>query len=207
MLEAIFRPIEWVGPKTQKRARSRFSVGYLKLLDDLEIELRKLAAHDVVIQIALDGSQIRNDGWPRAGVNPSWPGVILQFTTKGEVVSMPCDTYPDWKENLRAISLTLRGLRLIDEYGVTKNGQQYQGFKKLDAPSTEAERLTALTTLAQMAAIELASLKTNEAIQIAYKAAARKHHPDLGGSQEEFIRLQSAMAVLNSTRKAEGASA
>ena len=122
MINARFVPIDvWPQEKTKGRSSSPFSVKWVKLLDDLEIELNKIGAKDIVIQVALSCNDIRTDGWPKATAVFREPGVILSFVKRGgEEISFPCDTYSHYQANLRAISLTLTALRSIDRYGVSK---------------------------------------------------------------------------------------
>ena len=137
MLNAVFRPVEaWPGQQTpsHKRKRSRFKASYVTTLDDLEREFAAIRAKDVVIQCYLDRDDIRNDGWPRSKARPKQPGVIVTFLQGKDVISMPCDTFLDWEQNVRAIALTLHALRMVSQYGVTKHNEQYTGFKRIEAP-------------------------------------------------------------------------
>ena len=199
MLAAIFRPVDkWPGDPTapHKQKDGPFAVAYSKLLDDLERELTAIRAKDIVIQGYWQREQIRNDGWPRSGQNPSGPGIILSFLKKGKPISMPCDTYKQWQQNLRAINLTLTALRAINRYGVTQRDEQYKGFAKLEAPkNTAAEALQFIVTL-----IEWSPDHVKADLEAAYKAAARQAHPDLnGGSHEMFVRLQQHYQTLKKT--------
>src|SRR5271166_2344051 len=104
MLNAIFRPIEtWPKKPTAKRKAARFSAPYAKTLDDLERELNAIRARNVVIQGYWQRDQIRNDGWPRSNQSPKSPGIILTFSRDKQTISMPCDTFLHWQQNLRAI--------------------------------------------------------------------------------------------------------
>lgn len=197
MIDARFVPCEkWPGKKTRNRKKAPFGVTYARMLDDLERELKHLGARDIVIQAYYRHEDIRNDGWPRSSApKPSDPGVIVGFSkTKGEEISFPCDTYLTYESNLRAISLTLTALRAIDRYGVTQHGEQYKGWAKLPpAPDRmtvqDAQQFIVLHTGIFPA--------TRETLQDAYRAAARKLHPDASnGSNGQFIMLGNAKATI-----------
>jgi hypothetical protein len=200
MFNAIFRPVEkWVGEETppSKRKRSRFAAKYGTTLDDLERELEAIKATDVVIQCYLERKDIRNDGWPRSSARPSKPGVIVTFQQGEDSISMPCDTFLDWEQNLRAIALTLHALRMVGQYGVTKHNEQYAGFKRLEAPSKQSEREWAAKFLTDLSGLFVSFANaTPETIDAAYKLAARRVHPDAGGSHDEFVRMQKAVRIL-----------
>jgi hypothetical protein len=199
-MEYKFVPIaEWPGSRTSpvKRRRAQFSTTYPKTLQLLDRELEHLGARSVVIQLALDESEIRLDGKPRAGANPRHPGVVLSFTAKEGPLSFPCDTFTDWRDNLRAISLTLEKLRAIDRYGVTKRGEQYRGWRALPPATTVDSRQEAAEFLARHSTRIASQILANEnARETAYREAAGRLHPDRGGSHELFVELQRAIAAL-----------
>lgn len=137
------RPIQsWHGPFTNPRQRSRFAARFTDTLELLNRELRLLdpRSHgypDTVLQMALREEDFRLDGLPRSTANPDHPGIILNITPrKGDPLAFPCDTFTDWKDNLRAVSLTLEALRKINRYGVSNTGQQYTGWKAIGTPSS-----------------------------------------------------------------------
>jgi hypothetical protein len=208
MINAIFRPIDkWPSEKTaaDKRRRSPFKAAYNATLDLLEAELQHLYASDIVIQCEAQRSQIRNDGWLKSDARVEGPAVIVSFNSRWEKsYGYPCDRFTDWKANLRAIALSLEALRAVDRYGVTTHGQQYQGFLRLAAAESRAERNPALEALAQLSGVSLNGSPSSDEINAAYKAAARRCHPDTGGSADAFATLQAVMQVL---RPSKGANA
>jgi hypothetical protein len=202
MLNAIFRPIDkWPGKPTPpySRKNSPFDSAYLKTLDLLERELIHLNAKNIVIQAEVDLIQVRNDGWLKSNASVRGPAVILSFTRgdKSQTYSYPCDTFNSWQANLRAIALSLEALRRVDRYGVTSSGEQYQGFKRIAAPDPLTERNAALEVLAQISGLNLSGAPDSNQVEIAYRAAARRAHPDVAtGSIELFAKLQAAMSIL-----------
>jgi hypothetical protein len=191
----------WPHADTIPRQTSKFQVAYEDLLFDISAELEKIKARDIVIQSFLQPHQLRADGWPRAGESPSHPGIIVSFNDRGgRPLSFPCDTYYNYHGNLRAISLSLTALRAIDRYGVTKRAEQYQGWAQLAAPA-DAPFMSKEDAARWMA--DLAGVKTPRGLitdedfrQATYKLAARKVHPDTGGSHEQFVKLQAALKIL-----------
>jgi hypothetical protein len=196
-LNARFVPIlSWPGAGTPpaRRERSRFKSSYAKTLALLERELGRIQASHVLIQAWFRADQIRNDGWPYARATPRDVGVILTFTRGGQVVSMPCDRFDSFDDNLRAIGLSLEALRMVDRYGVTRNGEQYRGFTSLPSAAPAAEDLDSdLELLARLSGLTEGELRRQfDALRTAYTVAARKTHPDLGGSKESFSRTRRA---------------
>lgn len=136
MFEPQTRPIDqWPREFTPKRERAEFTKNYQTLMRDLEREVTHLKSKSVLLLLALEESDIRLDGRPRADARPKHPGVILVVETPDKgTLRFPCDRYDSWTANLRAITLHLDALRRIDRYGVSVHGEQYTGWQKLAAP-------------------------------------------------------------------------
>lgn len=117
------RPIvTWPGPMTppHERQKARYGAGATRTRRELIRELDLIGAEDCFIQAAYRDDQIRLDGLPRAGAKPEHPGIIVTYTGKdGATYELPCDTFQDAEQNLRAIVVTLQRLRLIEETGAS----------------------------------------------------------------------------------------
>lgn len=204
-LDVTFRPIDrWPGEPTPKREPSRFKAGWGATLEQLQKELAHLGSESVVVMLSLTEDDIRLDGWPRANARPSHPGVVLAFDSREYgPLKYPCDNFTTWQDNLRAIALALEALRKVDRYGVTKRGEQYTGWKALPGSGGTSSTMTAEAAAAFLSEAcrgdcsAAALLQSVVNVVPAYRAAARRLHPDAGGSTEEFQRLQTAKAVLD----------
>lgn len=196
MLQYQFRPIdEWPGEKTKVRKRSMFTAPFPKTLDLLERELGYLRAKNIVIQAAVALHEIRNDGMMRAGARPTWPGVILSFSSKHGDLSYPCDTYDDWTANVRAIGLALEALRSVDRYGVTRRAEQYKGWARLTGSLAMTPQEAAGVLLRASGSTETKLMRAN--VEAVYRAACAATHPDTGGKPEDFKRVQRAKEVID----------
>ncbi len=223
MIDLRFVPLtQWPGEPTKTRRNAAFRSTYIKTLDLLESELKKIHAREIVIQAFYTVDQIRNDGWPKANQRPSHPGVILGFKKpEGErfqrdgkwyvnltPLSFPCDTYPHLEHNIHAIALSLEALRAVDRYGVTKRSEQYAGWKQLPAPAagnfgfdTIEDAAAFLVTQSGLphpptgpqAIIGNVTLRNS-----LYRAAAGRLHPDLKtGNHDLFVKLNQAKAMID----------
>lgn len=194
MIEARFVPLErWIGKRCINRRFSRFDSSWGKTLDLLEAELRHLRARDITIEIDLEPRDIRNDGWPRSSASPRTPAVIVSCETSHGRMALPCDRYLDWKDNIRAIALSLQALRAVDRYGVTQLAEQYRGWTQI-APSSNDDDPVAV--IARFAGLAMDAARRD--LRAAFRAAARKVHPDHGGSTVDFVKLQRAFEDVQS---------
>lgn len=198
-------PIErWPGEPTKSRQRSRFDSPWGSTMGLLADELRHLSAREILLQIAITKDDLRLDGWVRANAYPSHPGVILTFESKkiGRTLSYPCDTFDDWKANVRAIALALEALRKVERYGVTRRGEQYQGWAQLPPAGGSSSTMTAqvaarvLVDAARNGTTAEVILRDRDAFLEAYRKAAKRTHPDAGGNVRDFQVVSEAKGVL-----------
>jgi hypothetical protein len=207
MVEFIFRPIDRWPQEPTPRSRQRhahFRVNYNATLKLLSYELEKLGVKRAFIQADLREQEIRIDGQLRADAKPRSPRVIIAAETKHGPVSLPCNQYLDWQDNIRAIALSLEALRAVDRHGVTKRGEQYRGLKQLTAGDGPINTLEAAALLAKHCegefskAMLVSIAHIPNAFEICYRFAAKKLHPDVAGEagRPEWDKLQRAAAIL-----------
>lgn len=198
-----FRPLTaYPRAPTGNRRASRFDSDLSKTMKLLGFELEKIKAGNAVVQVGSSTLDFRADGTPRTRYVA--PPVVLFFDRDKTPVSMPCDTFTDWRDNLRAIALSLEALRAVDRYGVTQNGEQYRGWEALPpAPNTDPERDFASEIEAAVwlngivkSEFDVDLMGSQFARKKAYQIAARKLHPDAGGAPAMFRLLQKAKEIL-----------
>lgn len=222
-MNLICRPISsWPWPETPSddRKRSLFrSPGYRidngpgqvgtyvkskripfeQTLQLLARELEKLVAENVVLEIDLREDQIRIDGWPKATATPATPRVVLSFGSTHGPLRYGTDRYDHWQDNVRAVALSLEALRSVDRHGVTRRGEQYQGWKALPASTSATMDATGAAKLiciwgncGETEKVLANPLLAKEVI----REAAKLTHPDAGGTTEKFQVVQEAKRIL-----------
>jgi hypothetical protein len=201
-----FKPIETPSAMRVRKAAT-FKASWQKTLDQLEAELEHLHAETVLVQGYFRDDQISIHGWPKGGAAPNAPGIILTFVTKkNETFNFPCDTFDQWQDNVRAITLALEALRRIDRYGVTRNAEQYAGWKRLEAAGATvskfaADRFNAARFISQITKIDAGEILRSAKVRDEAIRAARMHmHPDRGGSNEGFHAVEQARKVLEAAQ-------
>jgi hypothetical protein len=118
---------------------------------------------------------------------------VLSFNSKFGPLSYPCDRFQTWDDNLRAIALSLEHLRAVDRYGVTKRGEQYQGWAQLPAPPNhKMTREQAVDTLKRIGGGNVTENDWRES----WRRAVQVTHPDRGGNAEDFKRVCAAKEAL-----------
>lgn len=197
---------------------SPFKSNYSNTLGVLERELLALDVQEAQIQLDIDDRQIRITGQLKEGARVGYHGCILTIDTpKYGVLVYSCNAYDlqsrraeSWKENLRAIALGLEALRKVERYGIANRGQQYAGWAQLGTGipmgTGEMTRHQAAVLLAESSGLDCDGgdlqldpyVADAEAVTKAYRAAAKRYHPDSGVAPDEelFGRLTQAKEIL-----------
>jgi hypothetical protein len=188
------RPLgPWLEPVTPERTRGRFRSPWSATIDLLERETEYLGAGVVVLQVDVADGEIRRDGMLYARARVDFPGVRVSFSSDYGPLTYATDAFDHWQTNVRAIALALGALRAVDRYGVTKRGEQYTGWKALPPSSPTEEEMTperAAQLLAAFGAGTPHEVRTDpDARARAFRAAARKWHPDVEGGDAATFRL------------------
>ena len=176
-------PLSWpMGrPRTGKQERSRFGVTMAAARDGLFRELRLMGARHVVLSTDVP---LRRDGLPYATARePGDPGAAVYFEWKGRSMAFCCDRWDRVRDNVRAMQLTIQALRGLDRWGTGDMVEAaFSGFTALPAPGKRPWW--------QVLGIDGDS--TQDEIRTAYRALARRRHPDAGGSVAAFQELRDA---------------
>lgn len=200
----------WLRPDRERKA-SQFDSTWTSTLDLLGKEIGHLGGRDVVIEVDVREQDIRNDGMLRANARSASPAVVVAFdTARHGPMLYRADRYGErwnrvgWRENVRAVALTLQALRAVDRYGATETGQQYAGFKALPAgralsashmTSDEAEQI--IRTAGYVDGVSQVGVK----IADVYRRARAAAHPDRNdGDRTLWDQVEQAAAVLGVAR-------
>lgn len=122
----------------------------------------------------------------------------IVFDRSGQRYVFRCDKYDDALDNLRAAQLALTYLwRALEEYGVTSETQTLdqvfaQFFLGFAATPDDTTLLLGSGQEAWWKILGVEPEADQVAIRNAYRALARRHHPDAGGHPAEFKRLRNA---------------
>lgn len=201
-----FRPLIWTDRNTwDRRSRGTFKATWSSTLRLLETELHHLDARNVVIQADFAEHDLRIDGMPKANARqPNHPGIRIAFDSTHGPLTYSTDSCEYWQHNVRSIALGLQALRAVDRYGVTKRGEQYQGWAQLPAGNGSAPssmtKLDAVRLVAEHAGVGfIASMDISDqvAMRLHFRRARANAHPDRNaGDSAAFLQLEHAGRLL-----------
>lgn len=194
-------PLQWPDgwsrtPAASRRANSNFQTTFVRARSHLTDELRRLGATGVVISSWLP---LRNDGQPRADaarMRIEDPGVAVYFARGERRLVIARDAFSNVHDNLRSIGLAVEHLRGLERHGgASMMERAFSGFLALPPPTAAARPWWDVLGVPPNAEEWL--------IDAAYKAAAKRAHPDVGGSAEQMAELNAARDEALKTKGAQ----
>lgn len=167
-----------------------------RILDDLDETLRKWPAQLVRVECQLQANRTS-----RKQQTPAERRVSITWRRRGKERTLAMDTQGRAVDNLLVLQLVLEALRLNEKRGISEAVAEVyrQEFPALPAPR-EAPAPTSVS--GPYAVLHLQPGAPIEVCEAAYRALARRYHPDAGGdSDEQMTALNAAIAAI---RKEKG---
>lgn len=184
---AFTNPLQWpVGQlRTQKRRKAPFGAKMSTIVNELDRTVHKLGITDIRIttnrRVRIDGqlSMANAD-------NAADPAIAVYFKRKGQDVCIAFDKFNDIWGNLRAVGLYLEYMARLETYDMTEIADKaFTGFTALPVG-------TIVTDEPWYIILGVESNATKEEIRDAYREKIKRHHPDVGGSVEQFKKIRDA---------------
>jgi hypothetical protein len=196
----------WSYPDSKgNRKPNPFRAKYAETLDLLERELDHLdVVGAVAVRVVAREADVRRDGMLRAQAKVLHPGVALSFRSSSHGdLTYPCDRFEaryygevSWQVNLRAIALGLEALRKLDRYGIAGRGEQYAGWRAIEAPGSRPAFASADEAIRWLR--ELTDWPAGEpaVLDRLLRRASAITHPDRGGDRSLWDRVDAARQLL-----------
>ena len=174
-------PLCWPAgfPVTERRESSRFDTSLFKALENVQKSLAAFAKDsgkrmtDIIV----------SSNYSLTATKPTEPGVAVYFTWDGERTCIPVDRYTLVEDNLQAIYHCIEAKRtMLRHGGINLVKAAFRGYAALPNPAKDDW----MTVLGASNSDSLAEVK------VKYRAAIRKAHPDLGGSDDLAARVNAA---------------
>lgn len=184
-------PDGWGRLKSYQRKRATFARNKRELtiadaVTRVREELGRMSIRDDDLVVSTN-LELRMDGWPKSGQRePADPGAAVYWRDKAKNTRcMAIDRYDRVADNLAAIAATLDAMRAIERHGGAEIlNRAFTGF-------------TAIEHEARQHWSEVLGVPRNacrEEIDTAHRRLRSQHHPDKGGSPDQFQRIQQAYA-------------
>lgn len=197
----------WIGQHGRRPTQFKASWSDTKDLLHAEVaHIKALRSPRPILELDIDPADLRLDGGLRKGARVRSGAVALSFESKTGPLIFRCDRMvnsyysrvEDWQHNVRAIALTLNALRAVDRYGATSSGEQYAGFKQIEAPGASVmDRSTAIQVLANAAGLLVTREPTGADLAKLHRAARRGAHPDMSnGVRAQWDLVEEAAKAL-----------
>lgn len=179
----MYWPEGWIRAKTPQRAR--FDTSIANARDGLLNSIRMMGGKQIILSTNIP---LRQDGIPYARyTNPKDTGVAVYFQLNNTPQVFACDKWDKIEDNMQAIRKTIEAIRGIERWGSSEMMNRiYRGFQALpDVSSATNDSWWNVLGVDPNASID--------EIEKAYKQKAKEAHPDMGGSNDAFIKLTNAL--------------
>lgn len=166
-------------------ATRRFKAQETTTYRDLQNTMKKLGATSLRVS-------------PRDLMNPRDLQAEIIFDRGGKRYVVRCKKWSDWLDNLRAGERVIYYLhRAIEEYGVVTNEQRLGEmfstfFLCFEATPDDTVLMLGDGSKPWWETLSIRREASRAEIMNAYRALAKIHHPDAGGSAADFKRLRKA---------------
>lgn len=189
MNEKTAYPLCWpeARPRTERKNRNthgRFKTTFAGARDKCFLEIERLGGDRIIISTNIE---LKCNGQPYAvdwGKMIPDPGVAVYFTRKGKQLCFACDCWNHVQDNMHAIALTIEALRGIARWGTGDMMEAaFRGFAALPEKSSGS-------TWWEVLGVPINA--TPDQVKAAYRILVKKHHSDVGGDAELFLRVQEA---------------
>ena len=188
--------IDWPDsfPRTDPEERKAYPGGFrVSRSEAFQNVLDELAAWDGVTDVQLESGaehQKRNPNKPYANASFDDPGVVVYFTKDGEQMAAACDSWDNPRDNAQDLYHYLHETRMQEQRGTVTAESEYE---KLRLPSAGEDTAA---TASPYAVLEVPPTASDEEIREAYQFRVKEAHPDNGGSEAEFKRVQQAYEAI-----------
>ena len=177
-------PDRWRRTAFRERSRFRGNTGHHSLETAVLFLQRELDALGASRCILSTNVPLRLDGIPGSNLaQPRDPGAAVYFQFKSRPMSLACDRWDRVECNVWAIAKHIEALRGQERWGVGSLEQAFRGYQALPERSEIADWWTTLGVPVNA---------SRDQVRAAYANLAKRHHPDAGGEQENFLRVQRA---------------
>lgn len=184
-------PDGWGRLKSYQRKRATFARNKRELtiadaVTRVREELGRMSIRDDDLVVSTN-LELRMDGWPKSGQRePADPGAAVYWRDKAKNTRcMAIDRYDRVADNLAAIAATLDAMRAIERHGGAEIlNRAFTGF-------------TAIEHDARQHWSDVLGVPRNacrEEIETAYRRLRSQHHPDKGGTTDQFQGITQAYA-------------
>ncbi len=180
------------------------SITRAKAIDRVTDEVRRMGGAGTKIETF---EHLRIDGQPRTNQDRDMdPGAVVSFRLGNRPFVFPCDRYTDLAQNLAAIAATIEAKRAIERHGVSTLEREFEGYAALpsgdptaDAAAASQQRQNRAWILDKVPPHQVLGIAEDAPIEVAeaaWKALAKKHHPDVGGDEGKAAEVNAAIAKI-----------
>ena len=181
-------------PVAERKRTQKFDSTIGSTTSAIASEMDRMGIDDWRASTASGGAHVKSNGLPKASANPEDPSFVLRWTDDGEQFAVACDAYDRLEDNAREVYLWVNETRMRDQRAVT-TGQAGFAAAALPGPDDDIVVAGAAETPAHEV-LGVAPDASDAEVERAFREQAKERHADVGGSNEEMVKLQQAREAM-----------
>ncbi|WEL30601.1 Molecular chaperone DnaJ [Haloferax volcanii] len=178
-------------PSSDRVPNRDFKVSLAKAFIDLERSLDRIGVDD--FDYEFDARQRQKDKRPYANASPDDPSFVVRWTKNGEQFAVACDRHTRLRDNVRMVGLYLEEKRKMEDRPVATGESEFANAR---LPPASEDDVVAEPLPKPHEILGVSPDAPDHVILGAYRELAREHHPDSGGDESEFKRIENAKRVM-----------
>lgn len=177
-------------PAEERTRNNRYEATLRQSIDDLGNELARVGVDDW--RLSTDAQhQKQNPNLPYANANPDDPGAVVRWAMDSEQYAVACDAYSRLRDNVRTLYLYIREKRKMEQRPVETGESEFANARLPPADDPVVGEQPPHEVLG------VAPDASEREIQRAYRERVKDAHPDRGGSEAAFRRIQEAREAMD----------
>ncbi|MDS0280048.1 J domain-containing protein [Halomicroarcula sp. S1AR25-4] len=173
-----------------RRTKNRnFEATLAQTTKDLATEMDRLDPEEW--RASIGNSHTKTNTLPRHNANPDDPGFVLRWTKDGQQFAVACDRYSRLRDNAREVYLWVHETRMRGNRAVVTGESEFAAAR---LPSGDGETVVAGPPPHEV--LDVAPDAPDGVVNAAYREKTKEMHPDHGGSDAAFKRLQNAKEAM-----------
>lgn len=174
-------------PPGKRDAGRKFQASRGSTTKELAAELERMDVDEW--RASIGNQHTKSNGLPRHNARPDDPGFVLRWRDDGEQYAVACDAYSELAANVRAVYLWLHETRMRGQRPVVTGDTEFAAAR---LPPGDGEPDAVVAEPVEPDPHDVLGVAPDadpEVVKAAARSLKKKHHPDVGGDEQQFKRV------------------
>ena len=182
-------------PESERSPNRSFEATLGSTTSELATEMDRMDVDAWRGEIA--NAHTKSNGLPLHNANPDDPGFVLRWTDDEEQFAVACDASPQLRDNVRYVLKWVNETRMRGQRPVKTGDTEFAAARLPPGDETGGDVVAGSSSTTPAHEVLDVSPDASETVVMAVARSLKaEHHPDNGGSREEFQEVVEAEEVM-----------